>query len=58
MPVPTTESLLLPFLKSLRNGEQRTLKEVESYVASLLKLSSKDLTEQQPSGRQTKFEKN
>ena len=57
MAIPTVESLLLPVLKFLSNGEPHSLKEVTSFLANELNLSEVELTELQPSGRQTKFEK-
>lgn len=57
MSIPTSESLLLPLLRFVRDGETRTLKEALSHLANLLDLSNKVLEELQPSGVQTKFEK-
>jgi restriction system protein len=57
MSIPTIESLLIPLLIFTKNGETRTLKGATIHLASLLKLSDKDLSELQPSGVQTKFEK-
>ena len=43
------------FLKSLKDGEPHTAKEVRSKVAEDMHLSDADLTELLPSGRQTTF---
>ncbi|GJL62085.1 MAG: hypothetical protein NPIRA04_07390 [Nitrospirales bacterium] len=55
MPVPKYDALINPLLEALRNlGGSAAIQEQEDEVASLLKLSEKDLAEIQ-SGNRTKF---
>lgn len=55
MPVPKFDALINPLLEALRNlGGSAAIQEQEDEVASLLKLSEKDLAEIQ-SGNRTKF---
>ena len=58
MTIPTTTTLLLPILSLAADGQEHTLKETIAKLADELQLSDEDRSQLQPSGRQTKFEKN
>ena len=53
MPVPDFQSLMLPVLDSLREGFETSVPEIRAHVASALELTSDDLREVIPSGRQS-----
>ena len=53
MPVPDFQSLMLPVLDSLREGVETSVPEIRAHVASALELTSDDLREVIPSGRQS-----
>ena len=55
MAVPKFFEFFEAFLKSLKDGELHTAKEVRAKVAEDMHLSDADLTELLPSGRQTTF---
>ena len=55
MAVPKFFEFFEVFLKSLKDGELHTAKEVRAKVAEDMHLSDADLTELLPSGRQTTF---
>ena len=55
MPVPDFQSLMLPVLDSLREGVETSVPEIRAHVASALELTSDDLREVIPSGRQSKL---
>src|SRR5215472_4274529 len=54
MPVPDFQSLMLPVLEATANGEISAA-DLRDKIASRLGLSSQDLAEKLPSGRQTTF---
>ena len=54
MPVPDFQSLMIPVLKAFADGEA-PLSEVRERTAAAERLSSEDLREMLPSGRQTTF---
>ena len=55
MTVPKFFEFFEVFLKSLKDGELHTAKEVRAKVAEDMHLSEADLAELVPSGRQTTF---
>ena len=55
MPVPDYESLMLPALKALSNGAEAQIKTVRARIEAAEKLTSDDLNELLPSGKQSVF---
>lgn len=55
MAVPKFDELTKPLLGVIKDGESYTIKDVTTMLAQRLSLSSTDLTEMLPSGRQTAF---
>lgn len=55
MPVPDFQSLMLPVLKSAAGKPEIDMDECRLHVATALKLTSEDLAELLPSGRQTTY---
>ena len=55
MPVPDFQSLMLPVLRALADGNDTPVREVRERVASAEGLTDKDLQEMLPSGRQRAF---
>lgn len=55
MAVPKYDELMKPLLEAVKNGEVYKIREVTAMLAQQLKLSSEDLAEMLPSGRQTVF---
>lgn len=55
MAVPDFQSLMLPLLKFSADGEEHTMQEAREGLADVMGLSSEDLEERLPSGRQTTF---
>jgi len=55
MPVPDYQSLMLPVLQALSDGETRKSTDVSAAVAAAQQLSDEDLAELLPSGKQTTF---
>ena len=55
MPVPDFQSLMLPVLQALADGEDAPVRKVRERVASAEGLTDKDLREMLPSGRQRTF---
>lgn len=55
MAVPKYDELMKPLLKMVRDGEAYKIKDVAAMLAKQLNLSSDDLSEMLPSGRQTVF---
>lgn len=55
MPVPDFQSLMLPVLRALEDGEDSSVRMVRERVASAEGLTDKDLREMLPSGRQRAF---
>ena len=55
MPIPDYQSLMLPALKSLADGAETALAEVRARVAATEGLTTEDVRELLPSGRQPVF---
>ena len=55
MAVPKYDELMKPILKMVKDGEAYKIKDVAAMLAKQLNLSSDDLSEMLPSGRQTVF---
>jgi restriction system protein len=55
MAVPKYDELMKPLLMAVKNGEVYKIKDVTAASAQQLHLSSEDLSEMLPSGRQTVF---
>ena len=55
MAVPDFQSIMLPFLESLQDGQERTMREVTEALAVRLKLTDEERQELLPSGQQTMF---
>ena len=55
MPVPDFQSLMLPVLRALADGNDTAVREVRERVANAEGLTDKDLQEMLPSGRQRTF---
>ena len=55
MAVPKYDELMKPLLEVVKNGEVYSIKDVANKLAEQLNLSSDDLSEMLPSGRQTVF---
>lgn len=55
MAVPKYDELMKPILKMVKDGEAYKIKDVAAMLAKQLNLSSNDLSEMLPSGRQTVF---
>lgn len=56
MPIPQFRNIILPFLESLADGKEHSMKEVESGLAKKFNLSQEELDQATPSGRMTVFE--
>lgn len=56
MAVPDFQSLMLPVLRALEDGEDTVVRKVRERVASAESLTDEDLGEMLPSGRQRTFE--
>ena len=52
MPIPDFQSLMLPILQALADGNETRLSEVRSRVAASEGLTSDDIQQMLPSGRQ------
>lgn len=55
MPVPDFQSIMLPFLEVLSDGQERSMKQMASLLADHFRLSEDELAELLPSGQQTLF---
>ena len=55
MPIPGYQSFMLPALKALANGRQARISTVRKRIAAAEKLTTEDLNEMLPSGKQTAF---
>lgn len=55
MAVPDFQSLMLPFLRLVGDGQEHSLSNVTDVLADQLNLSAEDRREMLPSGRQTRF---
>jgi len=53
--VPDFQSLMLPFLRLVGDGQEHSLSKVADVLADQLNLSAEDRREMLPSGRQTRF---
>ncbi|TSC25859.1 restriction endonuclease [Corallococcus sp. Z5C101001] len=56
MPVPDYQSLMLPLLERLADGQEHLVREVREEVALALRLSEAERTELLPSGKQAVFD--
>ncbi|MBN2251240.1 MAG: restriction endonuclease, partial [Candidatus Altiarchaeota archaeon] len=56
MTVPDYQSVMLPLLKALRDGEEHSLHEVIETLADQFELTDEERRELLPSGRQAKFD--
>jgi len=56
MPIPQFRNIILPFLESLSDGKEHSMKEVEVGLAKRFSLSQEELAQATPSGRMTIFE--
>jgi len=56
MAVPDYQTLMLPVLKCVADGEEHTMKEVYQNLAEMFKLSDEEKAERLPSGGQSTFE--
>lgn len=56
MPVPDFQSMMLPVLKILSDGQPHSRKDVAKELSKVLKLTSEELAQLLPSGRQTRFD--
>ena len=57
MPVPDYQSLMLPTLKALSNGVETSISELRARIAAAEGLTTEDMSEKFPSGRQPVFAK-
>lgn len=55
MAVPDFQTLMLPVLRELADGQPRSTREVRERVARALELTADDVSEMLPSGRQARF---
>jgi restriction system protein len=55
MAVPDFQSVMLPFLESLQDGQERIVREVTETLAERFKLTNDERKERLPSGQQTVF---
>ncbi|MFN3151827.1 restriction endonuclease [Bremerella sp.] len=55
MSIPDFQSIMLPFLEVLSDGQERSMKEMVSLLADRFGMSESDLAEVLPSGQQTVF---
>lgn len=55
MAVPDFQSVMLPFLETLQNGSERTMRELTGSLAAHFKLTEEQLQEHLPSGPQSLF---
>lgn len=53
MPVPKYYEMQRPFLEALKDGNQRTLKDIVNFIVEYFHLSADDTAEMLPSGRQS-----
>ena len=56
MAIPDYQSLLLPFLKHISDGKEHTTQEMKELIARDFKLTTEELSELLPSGRQKVFD--
>jgi len=56
MPVPDYQSLMLPLLKKLADGQPRIFRDVREAIARELGLTQAELAERLPSGKQTAYD--
>ncbi|MEI2656425.1 MAG: restriction endonuclease [Nitrosomonas sp.] len=55
MPIPDFQSLMLPFLDSASDGKTQTLGDAREHLAAVFTLTSDEIEELLPSGRQRRF---
>ncbi|SFE21131.1 restriction system protein [Nitrosomonas sp. Nm166] len=56
MPIPDFQSLMLPLLDSASDGEIQTLSDAREHLASTFALTSDEIEELLPSGKQRRFD--
>lgn len=56
MPVPDYQTLMLPVMKCVSDGQEHTTKDLRWKTAEILQLSKEDLAERLPSGIQSTFD--
>jgi restriction system protein len=56
MPIPDFQSIMLPMLQALQDGEEHTLSDLREELAEHFRLNSEELEELLPSGNQGVFE--
>jgi restriction system protein len=52
MPIPNYQKIMLPILKLLNDGKERSLNEIEEYIESFFKLTDEEKKKLLPSGKQ------
>ena len=55
MAVPDFQSVMLPFLETLQDGQERTMRELTEALAAHFKLTEEQRQEHLPSGPQSLF---
>ncbi len=55
MAVPDFQTIMLPLIQMMSDGQEYSLTQMIDYLGKKFNLSEKDITERIPSGRQTKF---
>jgi restriction system protein len=55
MPVPDFQSIMLPFLEALKNGEEVAVRDLTTLLADRFNLTTEDRQQMLPSGEQTLF---
>ena len=55
MPIPDFQSLMLPALKALSDGEEKPISEIRNHIAETQGLTPEDMRELLPNGRQPVF---
>ena len=55
MPIPDFQSLMLPALKALSDGEEKPISEIRNHIAEAQGLTPEEMRELLPSGRQPVF---
>ena len=55
MPIPDFQSLMLPALKALSDGEEKPISEIRNHIAEAQGLTPEDMRELLPNGRQPVF---
>jgi len=56
MPIPDYQTLMLPVMKCVADGEEHSMKELYHKIAEIFRISDKERAERLPSGSQSTFE--